>query len=133
MSAVAPAGQKLPTVHAAHDVAPAAAAYVPAAHTAHVALETADVAAENVPAGQLTAAAEPTGQYEPAVHATPAVAPTAAQNWPAGHGLSVADVLPVPTQKPAAHAPEHVAAVRLAMLPNVPAGHGVGNPAPARQ
>jgi hypothetical protein len=98
MSAVAPAGQKLPTVHAAHDVAPAEAAYVPAAHTAHVALVKADVAAENVPAGQLMTAAEPTGQYEPAVHATPAVAPTAAQNWPAGHGLSVADVLPVPTQ-----------------------------------
>ncbi len=98
MSAIAPAGQKLPTVHAAHAVAAAAAAYVPAAHTAHVALEKADVAAENVPAGQLTTAAEPTGQYEPAVHATPAVAPTAAQNWPAGHGLSVNAVLPVAVQ-----------------------------------
>jgi hypothetical protein len=26
------------------------------------------------------------------------------QYWPAGHGFAVADVLPAPTQKPAAHA-----------------------------
>ncbi len=117
MSAVAPAGQKLPTVHAAHDVEAGAVAYVPAAHTAHVALETADVAADDVPAGQLTTAAEPTGQYEPAVHATPDVAPTEAQNWPAGHGLSVTSRLPVPTQKPAAHAPVHVADGRPVELP----------------
>ena len=42
--------QKLPAVHAAHDVAPAAE-YVPAAHTAHVAFDVAPVAAEDVPAG----------------------------------------------------------------------------------
>ena len=56
------------------------------------------------------------------MHATPTVAPTAAQNWPAGHGLSVADVLPVPTQKPAAQAPEQVAADSPVALPKVPAG-----------
>ena len=40
----------------------------------------------------------PGGQYVPATgQATPDDAPCA-QYWPAGHGLSVAVVLPVPTQ-----------------------------------
>ena len=106
---------------------------MPAAHTAHVAFENAEDALEDVPAGHCVMALEPTGQYEPAVHATPTDAPTAAQNWPAGHGLSVAATLPVPTQKPAAHAPVHDAVVRPVVLPYVPDGHGVGAPAPAVQ
>jgi len=36
--------------------------------------------------------------------------------------LSVADVLPVPTQKPAAQAPEQVDADSPVALPKVPAG-----------
>ncbi len=119
-------------MHAAHDVAPAEE-YVPAAHTVHVAFENAEVALEDVPAGHCVMALEPTRQYEPAVHATPTDAPTEAQNWPAGHGLSVAATLPAPTQKPAAHAPVHVAVVRLVVLPYVPEGQGVGAPAPAGQ
>ena len=47
--------QKLPAVHALQDGAPAAE-YVPAAHTAHVALDVAPVAAEAVPAGHWSAA-----------------------------------------------------------------------------
>ena len=69
----------------------------------------------------------------PFVHAAPDVEPGVAQKEPAGHGFAVADVLPVPTQKPAAHAPEHVATVRLPALPNVPAGQGVCALAPAGQ
>ena len=46
--------QKLPAVHAAHDVAPAAE-YVPAAHTAHTDFDVAPVAAEDVPAGHCSA------------------------------------------------------------------------------
>ena len=34
----------------------------------------------------------------PGGHETPEIAPTAAQNCPAGHGLSVGAWLPVPTQ-----------------------------------
>ena len=92
-----PIAQKKPAAHWVHDVAPAVE-NGPAAHTAHVALENADVAFENVPAEQFVATAEPTGQKAPAGHETPAVAPTLAQNWPAGHGKSIAAWLPVPTQ-----------------------------------
>jgi hypothetical protein len=34
----------------------------------------------------------------PFVHATPDIAPGAAQKKPAGHGFAVVDMLPVPTQ-----------------------------------
>ncbi len=41
-SAVAPISQKFPAVHAAHEVEPAVAEYVPAAHTVQEAREKAD-------------------------------------------------------------------------------------------
>jgi hypothetical protein len=69
----------------------------------------------------------PTGQYEPAGHGVPEDTPCA-QREPAGHGLSDADVLPVPTQKPAAHTSVHADVLRPVELPNTPAGHGVGEP-----
>ena len=65
-------------------------------------------------------------------HAVPAEA-ASAQYWPAGQGLSVADTLPVPTQKPAAQAPVQVATVRPVVAPYLPAGLSVGEPAFARQ
>ena len=134
MSADAPISQKLPAVHAAHDDAPAEE-YEPAAHTVHAAFDVAPVLADDVPAGHCSAAGPvPGGQYVPATEqAAPVDTPTDAQNCPAGHGLSVADVLPVPTQKPAAHAPVHDAVVRPVVLPYVPEGQGVGSPALARQ
>ena len=76
----------------------------------------------------------PAGQKAPIVQAVPA-GDTAfkAQKVPALHGLSVADVLAVAVQKPAAHAPVHVAAVRPVVAPYVPAGQGVGALEPATQ
>ena len=76
----------------------------------------------------------PGGQKAPIVQAVPAGdAAFAAQNVPALHGLSVADVLPAAVQKPAAHSPVHVAAVRPVVPPYVPAGQGVGALEPATQ
>ncbi len=60
--------------------------------------------------------AVPGGQNVPAAHAVPAETPCA-QCEPEGHGLSVADVLPVPTQKPAAHAAVHALVCKPAVLP----------------
>ena len=76
----------------------------------------------------------PTGQNEPAGHVVPTgEAAPAAQKAPALHGLSVADVLPVAVQKPAAHEAVHVATVRPVVLPYVPAGHATGALEPATQ
>ena len=66
-------------------------------------------------------------------HAVPAVKPAVAQKVPAAHWLPVADVLPVPTQLPAAHVPEQVGRARLPALPNVPAGQGITAVEPAGQ
>ncbi len=60
--------------------------------------------------------AVPGGQNVPAAHAVPAETPCA-HCEPAGHGLSVADVLPVPTQKPAAQAAVQALVCRPAVLP----------------
>ena len=68
----------------------------------------------------------PAGQKAPIVQAVPAGdAAFKAQKVPALHGLSVADVLAVAVQKPAAHAPVHVFTVRPVVAPNLPAGQGV--------
>ena len=56
-----------------------------------------------------------------------------AQKVPALHGLSVADVLAVAVQKPAAQFPVHAAVVRLAVAPYLPAAQAVGAAALARQ
>ena len=76
----------------------------------------------------------PTGQCAPTVHAVPVgVAAFTSQKVPALHGLSVADVLAVAVQKPAAHEFVHEAVVRLAVAPNLPAAQAVGAAALARQ
>jgi hypothetical protein len=53
---------------------------------------------ENVPAAHTVWKEEPAGQEFPLEHAVPAINPAVAQKVPAGHGLSAAEVLPVPTQ-----------------------------------
>ncbi len=66
-------------------------------------------------------------------HAVPVEA-ASAQYCPAGQGLSVADTLPVPTQKPAAQAAVQALVVSPVVAPYLPEGHGaVGEAAFARQ
>ena len=79
------------------------------------------------PEGQGTPAGPvPAGQKAPIVQAVPAGdAALAKQNVPALQGLSVADVLAVAVQKPAAHVLVHVATVRPVVAPYLPAGQGV--------
>ncbi len=47
--------------------------------------------------------------------------------------MSVADTLPVPTQKPAAQAAVQALVVSPVVAPYLPEGHSVGAPAFARQ
>ncbi len=80
MGADAPILQKLPAVHAAHDVAPAEE-YVPAAHTVHAAFDVAPVLADAVPAGHCSAAGPvPGGQYVPATEQAVPTETLCAQN-----------------------------------------------------
>ncbi len=110
-------------------------------------------AAPYVPAGHAVAALDPAGQKKPGGHAAPTETPAVAHSLPAGQGLAVAAVLPVPTQKPAAHAvaagadvdepaghqwpaahrPPHAASTLVcpAVAPNDPAGHSAHVVAPA--
>ena len=88
---------------------------------------------EYVPDAQSVSNDAPARHTLPFEQATPADTPGVAQKSPARHGFAVAPVLAVPTQLPAAHAPEHVGTPREPALPNLPAGHPVSAPAPGGQ
>ena len=59
--------------------------------------------------------------------------PAVAQNVPAGQGLLVDELLPVPTQLPAVQVPEHVGSWRLPTFPKKPAGQRICALAPRGQ
>ena len=88
---------------------------------------------EYVPDAQSVWNDAPARHTLPFEQTTPADTPGVAQKSPARHCFAVAPVLAVPTQLPAAHAPEHVGTPREPALPNVPAGQGVSAPAPGGQ
>ena len=95
---------------------------VPTGHAlpaGHGPLHAADVpaVAPNVPAGQSVQPGSPASEYLPAGHNVEAESAPV----PAGHAL------------PAGHGPLHAAEVRPAVAPNVPAGQGVQESAPASE
>jgi hypothetical protein len=88
---------------------------------------------EYVPDAQSVWNDAPARHTLPFEQSVPADTAGVAQKAPARHFLSVAEMLAVPTQLPAVHAPEHVGTPREPALPNVPAGQGVAEPAPGGQ
>ena len=143
---------KRPAGHGVQTTAPARL-YFPAPHIAAVALVLPDTHA--YPALQLPLhaadASADVAPYSPAGHAVHTLA-LALEYHPGVHATAVTLVVPVAHAYPAKHGPTHwlviwpdtlpyrpplhsplqLAVVRPVELPNVPAGHGLHTPAPAR-
>jgi hypothetical protein len=89
--------EKVPAAHAVHAVEPAAALYVPALHTEHVA----DPFTLMKPRGQITGCGSPDGQNQPAGHMVHAEEPAEDAKEPAGH--TVHEPAATPLKNPTGH------------------------------
>ena len=87
----------MPAAQSGHEVAPSSSAYVPDAHSLHVAEP---VVLVKVPISQRVHAVDPADAYSPGWHETQLVALSPAVNLPAGHVTQL--VAPVVTPTPSA-------------------------------